>query len=313
MIPTLESDFDPLSLSSQSQSCVEPMKKIPILLFAGAIAGIVWSSVRQRDVASEPSPEQTRFQRTTSATGELRSAGASRTKSPRALAAMAKAAALDPNDPDAGLPSIEETLRAARSKVFNFKHHLCQCQCDLDETRIMAVLTKLNLTWPRMQEELGSVTMEHNLRFREEEALRLVEKDPHAAIKFMATQIRYETEKSITTTAAAPWRESLREGGQGDSSLYAAMLGDVSDVHFDAVVNENLSLVAASRALQESTLENSFKRPPNVRLKTLARLADEGLLQGSPYRAKAEAEMLSLIGQPPVSSSSWLNDVAERL
>lgn len=289
------------------------MKKITILLLAGAIAGTVWSSVRQHDLASEPSPNRSAPRSANSPAGGLQTTANNRTKSPRALAAIAKTAALDPNDPDAGLPSVEETLRAARSKVFNFKHHLCQCQCDLDETRIMAVLTKHNLTWPRMQDELGSVAMEHNLRFREEEALRLVEKDPHAAIKFMAAQIRYETEKWVTTTAAAPWRESLREGGQGDSNLYAAMLGDVSDTHFDAMVNENLERVAASQALKESTLENSFKRPPNVRLKTLARLADEGLLEGSPYQAKAQAEMITLIGHAPGKNGSWLHEVAERL
>ncbi len=284
-----------------------------ILVVAAAVAAFAWISIKERrhptgtaaDVAAEGEASRSR--------GGQMPAPPFKTKVARIARPASMTIISQDEDPDASLPPIAETMRAARSDVFNFKHHLCQCQCDLDETRIMAVLSKLNLTWPRMQEELGSVAMEHNLRFREEEALRLVEKNPHAAIKFMATQIRYETEKWITTTAAAPWRESLREGGLGDSSLYAAMLGDVSDVHFDAMVNENLSLVAASRALQESTLENSFKRPPNVRLKTLARLADEGLLDGSPYQAKAQAEMTTLIGHAPGKNGSWLHEVAERL
>lgn len=216
-------------------------------------------------------------------------------------------------DPDASLPPIAETLRAARSDDFNFKHHLCQCQCDLDESRLMGVLTKANLKWPRIQEELGSVTMEHNLRIREEEALRLVDKDPAAAVEFMATHIRYETEKYITTTAAAPWRESISEGGRGDSAIFAHMLEKLPDTHFDSMVNENLALVAQSKSLQNVALENSFKRPQNIRLKTLARLADEGLLEGSQYQAKAQAEMITLIGHAPGKNGSWLHEVAERL
>lgn len=217
------------------------------------------------------------------------------------------------DDPDVSLPSIEETLRAARSTVFNFKHHLCLCQCDLDERKIMDVLVKAKLTWPRIGDALGSVAMEHNLRVREEEAMRMVEKDPVQAVAFMAAQIRYEQEKLATQVAAAPWRESLLENAAGDSRLFAKMLESLPDSNFDSMVNENLALVAQSRTLQEAALANSFKRPPHIRLKTLARLADEGLLEGSTYRQRAHSEMVSLIGSVPSGNGSWLQEVAQKL
>ncbi len=295
----------------ESRPAFKPMKKTTGLLIITTLAAAVF--VTSRDLRKSSAKDAPAASNRSLSTIQPTSALPERTKSIRAMNSEAKAHIVRVDSPDASLPSVEETLRAARSTVFNFKHHLCLCQCDLDESKAMATLVKANLKWPRIPNELGSVATEHNLRVREEEALRMVDKDPVAAVAFMAAQIHYEAEKTATLKAAAPWRESVRASGAGDSRLFSQMLEGLPDSNFDGMVNENLALVAQSQEMRDITVENSFKRPSEVRLKTLARLADEGLLEGSPYQKRARAELVSLIGSAPVDDRSWLLEVAARL
>jgi hypothetical protein len=287
------------------------MNKTSVILVATCLAAFLWSLPRENNPAAGTSHQANGKKDQTHHADDL--PATTRTKVVREVKSATATTSSVVDDPDASLPSIEETLRAARSNVFNFKHHLCLCQCDLDERKIMDVLVKANLKWPRIGDELGTVAMEHNLRVREEEAMRMVEKDPAKAVAFMDAQIRYEQEKRATLLAAAPWRESLLENATGDSQLFAKMLESLPDSNFDGMVDENLALVAQSRTLQEATLANSFKRPPHVRLKTLARLADQGLLEGSSYQQRAHAELVSLIGSVPAGNGSWLQEVAQKL
>lgn len=289
------------------------MNKITGLLITSTLALSVFFALKN------PPLLPTRPQKNERATEGVTTKGASgltvsdRTKSKRSPIVTRSSTAAEHEDPDASLPPMEETLRAARSTVFNFKHHLCQCQCDLDETRIMNALKKANLEWPRIPDELGSAAMEHNLRVREGEALQKIESDPMAAVAFMRSHIQYEKEKQLTLQAASPWRQSLRQDGVGDGRLFSEMLGKLPDSKFDVMVNENLELVEQSPSLRNTALEQSFKRPPEVRLKTLARLADRGLLRGSAYESQAMNELVSLIGSAPALGDSWLFHVVERL
>lgn len=197
--------------------------------------------------------------------------------------------------PDIG-PSVREQIKEARGIFFNFS-----CACCGDHLKYAKVLAEHHLEWPRIWDDLEDELAFHNLKFREEQAVFRILKDPHSAVDFMQAQIDLEKEKLDLRNKRQPWDESREQGGAGDLALFKDMLESLSGERREAILLENLPAIKDSPAHINAAVASASRSPRESRLLIYARLADEGLLAGSVGGQNALAELSAFTSQQTAS------------
>ena len=216
---------------------------------------------------------------------------------------------IDPQYPaaDEG-PSIPEQIASARGTFFNFN-----CSCCGDHLKYARILEDAGLVWPKVWEGLEDEVAFHNLKHREEQAILRVLHDPHSAVDFFTEQISFEREKLEVRQLRQPWDESRSEGGPGDLSSFKAVMSGVNDHHFEAMVHENLPVIARSSAHLNTIVEAAWKRDEGSRLRSFARLVDAGALNTLKDRNLVSAELTRFLGGYEPEGDGYLNAVSARL
>lgn len=205
--------------------------------------------------------------------------------------------------PDIG-PSIPEQIKEARGIFFNFS-----CACCGDHFKYAKILEEKGLKWPRIWDDLEDELAFHNLKFREEQAILRILKNPESAVEFMEAQIAFEREKLDTRSARQPWDESRQDGGAGDLVLYREMLQSLGSEKKEALVLENLPAIASSQAHIDATVTEARSEGQEVRLRLYARLADEGLLASSIGGQAALAELFQFTSLQNASEGIPFSDL----
>lgn len=216
---------------------------------------------------------------------------------------------IDPQYPaaDEG-PSIPEQIASARGTFFNFN-----CSCCGDHLKYARILEDAGLVWPKVWEGLEDEVAFHNLKHREEQAILRVLHDPHSAVDFFTEQISFEREKLEVRQLRQPWDESRSEGGPGDLSSFKAVMSGVNDHHFEAMVHENLPVIAGSSAHLNAVVEAAWTRDEPSRLRSFARLVDAGALNLIQDRSRVSAAVSEFIGEPKVEGDGVLNLVSAKI
>ena len=207
--------------------------------------------------------------------------------------------------PRSDIPTIAEEMAMLESEpdpepeFFNYYHYT-----DLDLEELHGILQEKGLQWPVPDPEFQDDISTHNLRVRELQALRRIESDPAGAIKYFRTQIGMEEDKMITRAWMDEWRAEKERGGGNGKSVFAEMLPNLPDQHFQNVVIRDVMQTPQPQQLSDSILRESETRPKETRMKVYALLADRGHLP-SQHRERVLRELLEFTGFEGNSETPW--------
>ncbi|TVP75696.1 MAG: hypothetical protein EA353_13440 [Puniceicoccaceae bacterium] len=185
---------------------------------------------------------------------------------------------------------------------------------DAEQRAAWAEILRANgLSWPQRNPDLADEVADVNIRTREDQAMRMIDRDPVHAVAFISAQLEFEEDKVVTRSLRHAWEASQTEesGAIGDPERFVEMFRHAPDRHFDGLVDFYVDEQVPDYYLGQ-IIGAALERRPELGLSALARLADRGLLPEHGVGAEARRALTDFLDDAPLESDSWHFAVVDR-